>query len=98
MTVVNSIADLKALPSATNSFAETLGYYVPGDQGGGSYRLDPTDTTSLSNGGTVIVANDGARWKLMYDSVVSIRPPYKVRLTPVCLTFLSTMASSLSTI
>ncbi|MFJ3117814.1 hypothetical protein ACIPI6_14865 [Pseudomonas protegens] len=61
---VNSIAALRMLSSARNQRAFVLGYYVNGDGGGGEYFIDPTDTTSVDNGGTIIVASDGARWKL----------------------------------
>lgn len=61
---VDSIADLKLLSSARNQRAFVFGYYAKGDGGGGPYYIDPADTTSSDNGGTVIVANDGARWKL----------------------------------
>lgn len=72
-TQVNSIAALKALSSASNSAAYVKGYYAPGDGGGGNYFYDSTDTTSADNGGTIIVANDGARWKLSTQGVISVK-------------------------
>ncbi len=47
------------------------GYYAPGDGGGGPYYFDPTDITSLDNGGTVIVSTAGGRWKLIYTEVLT---------------------------
>jgi hypothetical protein len=71
--VVNSVADLITLPKEGSKSAFVLGYYTAGDAGGGTYRLDLSDTTSPSNGGTIIVAADGGRWKLSQPGLVSIR-------------------------
>jgi hypothetical protein len=75
LQVVGTIADLRALSKASASkYALTVGYYSPGDGGGDSkYRLDVSDTTSVDNGGTIIVAADGGRWKLVYIDGVSIK-------------------------
>lgn len=62
--VVDSVSALRALSHIFYSRAFVVGYYVPGDGGGGDYWYDPTDTTSADNGGTIIVAADGGRWKL----------------------------------
>ena len=69
---VDSIAALRLLSAARNQRAFVLGYYAKGDGGGGAYFIDPTDTTTADNGGTVIVAADGSRWKLAYTGRVSI--------------------------
>lgn len=61
--VVNVTA-LRAVNHVIVQTVSTAGYYAFNDGGGGVYKYDPTDTTSSDNGGTVIVANDGARWKL----------------------------------
>lgn len=61
---VDTIAALRVLASSRNQRAFVLGYYAKGDSGGGEYFVDPADTTSLDDGGSVIVAADGARWKL----------------------------------
>ncbi len=61
----NSIATIRTLNKSVNTYAYALGYYTPGDGGGGMYRYDATDAVSADNGGTVIVAADGARWKLI---------------------------------
>jgi hypothetical protein len=71
--VVDSIAALRALGSSTYLRAFVTGYYAAGDGGGGAYRVDATDTTSADNGGTIIVATDGARWKLINTSIVSVK-------------------------
>lgn len=69
--VVDSIAELRTLTIAAAGAAFALGYYAPGDMGGGAYYYDPADTTSADNGGTIIVANDGGRWKLSYQTMVA---------------------------
>lgn len=70
---VDSIAALRLLDSSRNQRAFVLGYYAKLDGGGGAYAVDTADTTSADNGGTVIVAADGARWKLRHDGVLSVR-------------------------
>lgn len=72
--VVNSIADLRALlKSSPSKYATVCGYYAAGDGGFAFYYLDAADTTSTDNGGTVIVASDGGRWKLNHNGSVSIK-------------------------
>lgn len=74
IAVVASIAALRLLSKARPSAnALVSGYYASGDGGGGEYYMDATDTTSADNGGTVIVAADGARWKLVFKEWISIR-------------------------
>ncbi|OZY45876.1 glycosyl hydrolase family 28-related protein [Pseudomonas lundensis] len=70
---VDSIADLRLLKGTRNQRAFVLGYYDKGDGGGGAYYVDLLDTTTADNGGTVIVANDGARWKLARIDVISVK-------------------------
>lgn len=77
-TVVNantftSIAALRGINSLTSTSANVLGYYAAGDGGGGMYYLDAADTTSADNGGTIIVAIDGGRWKLVVHNLVSFQ-------------------------
>lgn len=72
--LVNTIADLMLLPKTGGSISVFVqGYYAKGDAGGGNYYLDQADTTSVHNGGTIIVANDGGRWKLTQAGPVSIK-------------------------
>lgn len=71
--VVGSVAELRSLKKATNTQALATGYYAMGDGGGGTYYCDVSDTTSADNGGSVIVASDGARWKLANTSAVSVK-------------------------
>jgi len=69
--VVNTITALKALLKTGVGKAFVLGYYTMGDGGGGQYWYDSTDVSSTDNGGTIIVATDGGRWKLIYRDYVT---------------------------
>lgn len=71
--VTNSVSDLRALDKTRYARAFLIGYYSPGDGGGGAYWYDPADNTSADNGGSVIVATDGARWKLVIQTEVSVK-------------------------
>ena len=71
-TVANIVA-LKALPNNGTLVASTRGYYAADDGGGGTYHIDTADTTSADNGGSVIVATDGGRWKLVQGGTVNAR-------------------------
>lgn len=60
-----TILHLKNYTVTGAKIALVEGYYAPGDGGGGSYYYDEADVTSADNGGSIIVAVDGARWKLL---------------------------------
>ena len=70
---VDTIAALKALTVTYNSVL-VLGYYAPGDGGGGIFRWNGADVTA-DNGGTVIIPNSGGtgRWNRIYDSGISVK-------------------------
>lgn len=70
--VVDNIAALKAVDSTIHTSVSTRGYYDVVGVGAGTYWYDSTDTTSVDNGGTVIVATDGARWKLIHNDVIDV--------------------------
>ena len=70
---VQTIAALKVLDKTQVKNATVQGYYARGDGGGGNYYLDIADTTTPSNGGTVIVATDGGRWKLATTTLMDVR-------------------------
>lgn len=70
----SNIAELRTVSKPTVVRAapyilNVAGYYAPADGGGGDYWYDSSDTTSLDNGGTIIVAADGGRWKLRNQDV-----------------------------
>lgn len=71
LQVVNTIAALRTLKKGSASkHAMVMGFHSKGDGGGGTYYLDPDDLTSADDGGTVIIAADGGRWKLTFTGTV----------------------------
>lgn len=67
-TIVNTIADLKALASGAYSSVSVLGYFAAGDGGGGSFRWNAVSTTA-DDGGTWIIPNSApanGRWIRQY--------------------------------
>ncbi|WP_336816856.1 right-handed parallel beta-helix repeat-containing protein [Burkholderia gladioli] len=71
--VVDSIAQLRTLSKLLYTRAFSTGYYEKTDGGGGPYQIDFDDNDSADNGVTIIVANDGARWKLQTWGPVSLK-------------------------
>jgi hypothetical protein len=64
---IESIAALRLLTGTTTATQLLLLWnYVAGD-GGGTFRYDSTDTTTVDNGGTVIVDAAGRRWKRQFE-------------------------------
>lgn len=72
-TLVTSIANLRAVASATYSDCRVTGYTNQGDGGGGFYWANAADTTSTDNGGTIIVASDAMRWYLEVPGAISAK-------------------------
>ena len=85
VSVAAAVGLLGALPSfssiaalRSNVVAQpaclVLGYYAPGDQGGGLYEWISTDTTSADNGGSIIIDANGRRWHLIvYGAPYSVK-------------------------
>lgn len=66
---VATIADLRLLDTsnlANGTVIHVAGYYSAGDGGGGSFRIDTTDTASADDGGSVIATASGARAKAVW--------------------------------
>lgn len=72
-SVVVNITALRLLSKLIITRAFTQGYYTSGDTGGAQYNYDSTDTTSPDDGGSVIVAADGGRWKLVRNAGITVR-------------------------
>lgn len=71
---VNTIADLRALDKTKYSRATVLGYYAPGDGGGGQYYMStPSAEAGFDNGGSQITATDGAAWSLVHSGVMTLQ-------------------------
>lgn len=71
--VVETVTALRALPKTGNTKAITRGYYAANDGGSGVYYYDAADIATADNGGTVIVATDGGRWKLQYSGTIGVK-------------------------
>lgn len=71
--LVNSIASLRLVDKTIYSSVYVISYYAGIIGGDGHYSYDPTDTTSADNGGTVIVAADGGRWKLFSGARINVK-------------------------
>jgi hypothetical protein len=71
---VETIADLRAVASGSLAANVWVAKYTStGSLIGSSYKLDPSDTTSADDGGSVIVANDGIRrFKLVFNDSISL--------------------------
>jgi parallel beta-helix repeat protein/putative cofactor-binding repeat protein len=72
---VSSIADLKALSAGAFLCVQLLGYYAPGDGGGGEFYWDASSTDPY-NGGTTIIPESNppaGRWKRLVDGPVSVK-------------------------
>lgn len=72
--VVDSLDALRLLSKNSPSkfaFATSHSADRP-NYGGGPYYCDSSDTTSVDNNATVVVAADGARWKLKHEGRVGI--------------------------
>lgn len=55
----------RAVPDSGTSIISVAGYYTPNDGGAANYYADTRDTTSLDNGGDVIVTASNSRFKLV---------------------------------
>ncbi|WP_265556577.1 hypothetical protein [Serratia grimesii] len=56
-------------PDASYQIINVIGFIGDTAQGGGYFWYDPTDTTSLDDGGITLVTPDGHRWKRIFDGM-----------------------------
>lgn len=70
---VSTVADIRQQLGAKTPAVVASGYYAAGDGTPAHYVFDPTDTTSVDNGGTIIVGVNGNRWKLPPDITINVR-------------------------
>lgn len=74
---VDSIADLRLLSNSRITRVSVYAYYqgaaisAAGPVGGGDFLVNPSDTTSGDNGGTIIVDSLGRRWYRRYEGPVN---------------------------
>ncbi len=74
MQVFQTVAQLKATSGVPDNAAQVLGYYTPGDGGGGEFYWDPS-ATEAENGGTIFELTTGGsgRWKRIYNEAINVR-------------------------
>ncbi|WP_448043825.1 hypothetical protein [Bradyrhizobium liaoningense] len=72
-TMVDTIAALKAIDKTSRTLVQVNGYYAIGDCRPRAYYYDSTDTTSSDNAGSIIVATDGGRWKLIGERIWTMK-------------------------
>ncbi|WLW64534.1 hypothetical protein RA224_14190 [Achromobacter aegrifaciens] len=70
--VVQTVAELREQLGSVNPYVVAVGYYSRRDKPESFYQYDQTDTASADNGGTVIVGNNGDRWKLVPNISISV--------------------------
>lgn len=72
-----SLADYAALRAYTGPAAtvQVTGYLVTAAPSGiaGAFTRDDADTTTADNGGTIIVATNGKRWKRVYSGLPNVK-------------------------
>ncbi|VEB26143.1 Uncharacterised protein [Actinobacillus lignieresii] len=65
-----SIEQLRTIePTEDNQRILVKGYYAGSNVGGGEFYADLSDKATADNGGTVIVTNEGLRWKRIYTEI-----------------------------
>jgi hypothetical protein len=72
---VNSIANLRTVPAGAFRCLQLLGYYGPGDGGGGEFFWDATSSEADNGGTTIQPASNPAtgRWKRMVEGELSVK-------------------------
>lgn len=71
---VSNVAEMRLLNAVKDGQAiELLGYFEPGDGGGGSLYVDGSDMATPDNGGTVFVTEQGKRIKRPEQSSHNVR-------------------------
>ncbi len=73
--VVDTIAQLKALPGGSSNYVQVGGYYAAGDGGGGYFRWLSTSTAADDAGVTITPSSLPAsgRWIRVYDGDISVK-------------------------
>lgn len=72
--VVNTMAELLALqPTDSRPLVKVLGYYTPGDGGGGDYVITNSITGINSYGGRVLASGGSRSWDLIHDGIINVK-------------------------
>jgi len=70
---VESVEALRRVDGRTVTTVITAGYHRSGDGCGATYIKDTVMKNAKDNGGTVIVGEDGTRWRAMYQGALPLR-------------------------
>lgn len=70
---VNTISDLKNETLAPGAAVFVLGYYTPGDGGGGIFRADPSSNEPEDGSMVVAPTPSTGRWIRVYDGSISVK-------------------------
>jgi hypothetical protein len=68
---VNSIEELRSY-AGTAEVVNVKAYYADTTSGGGMFVADKTDKSTADNAGTVIVSNNGVRWRRIHSDNLSL--------------------------
>lgn len=70
---VSDMSALRASMAPASASMVLAGYYAPGDGGGGTFVHDASDNITPDDGGTVIAAANGGRWKRLRLDDLTVR-------------------------
>ncbi len=70
---VDTISELKTLSKLGTPYIEVLEYSAGAGVINSRYHLDPADTVTAGNDFTVVVANDGGRWRLKHADAYTLK-------------------------
>ena len=74
LRVVDNVSVLRTIEDANVKAVMTLGYYFPGDGGGGIYSYQDGDNWTEDSGGNVIISTNKVRhWRLSEGTAQSVR-------------------------
>jgi hypothetical protein len=71
--VVDNVDALRRVDGSVCSSVITEGYHERGDGGNSQYYADPTMKSLADNGGTIIVGNDGTRWRAVICGALPLK-------------------------
>ncbi|MBR6427445.1 MAG: hypothetical protein IKS28_06425 [Clostridia bacterium] len=71
--VLKTVADLRTFSDKNVNSVITEGYNYSGDGCGYTYLRDTVRKNSSDNGGTVIVSEDGTRWRAVYSGALPLK-------------------------
>ena len=71
--VIENVPELRKISGSSAETVITRGYHKAGDGGGFCYYKDTVMKNAKDNGGSVIVSEDGTRWRAVYSGALPLR-------------------------